>query len=263
MTKIKISAVSYLNAAPFIYGMNQTGIKNDIELSLDIPSVCADKLIHDKVDVGLIPVTAIASLKESHIITDYCISAVGKVNSVLLFSRVPLREVKTILLDYQSHTSVQLVKILSFHFWHIVPEFKNAYIDYENDINGNTAGLVIGDRALLMKNNFKYSYDLSEAWYEMTSLPFVFACWVANKKIPGRFIEKFNEALKFGVNHIDEVIAEKKNMNLSFEEMQYYLKMNISYALDAEKKKGMNMFLELLNDKIKLNGFSVAGPFNK
>ncbi|MEP7169424.1 MAG: menaquinone biosynthesis protein [Bacteroidota bacterium] len=248
MKKIKVSAVSFLNSSPFIYGINHSEIKNEIELSLDIPSVCSDKLLYNKADLGLIPVAEIPALSESYIVSDYCISATGKVNSVLLFSEVPLMEIEMILLDYHSRTSVQLLKILAQHHWKIHPEFYNAGLEYEHSIEGTTAGLVIGDRALLMKHKFKfqYVYDLSEAWFEMTSLPFVFACWVSNKKLPENFLQHFNTALMHGVNHIDEVVAENYNFKLPASEIKQYLTKNISYVLNDDKKKGMELFFSFL-----------------
>ena len=110
MNKIKISAVSYLNSKPFIYGLHHSNLFNEIELSQDIPSVCAQKFIDEKVDIGLIPITVIPKLKEYYIISDYCIGAVGKVSSVMLYSDVPLNAIKNILLDYQSLTSVTLIQ---------------------------------------------------------------------------------------------------------------------------------------------------------
>ena len=263
MRKIKVSAVSYLNSSPFIYGINHSEIKDEIELSLDTPSVCADKLIIDKADIGLIPIAEIPALKESHIITDYCISSKGKVNSVLILSELPITEIKTILLDYQSRTSVLLAKILAAKYWHILPDFKNAARGYENKIKTSTAGLVIGDRALMMKDKYKYAYDLSEAWFEMTALPFVFACWVSNKKIEKNFVKKFNNALKYGVNNINEVISENNSSKISAEAMQQYLKKNISYVLTDEKKEGMDLFFKLLQNRKARNGSSVSSTFNK
>ena len=51
---IKVSAVSYLNTMPFIYGLKNSTIFNQIELSLDYPSLCADKLLKGQVDIGSI-----------------------------------------------------------------------------------------------------------------------------------------------------------------------------------------------------------------
>src|SRR5260370_33421252 len=143
---IKISCVSFLNSQPFIYGLKNNSVINDIELSLDVPSACADKLKNGTVDIGLVPVVLIPELKESHIISDYCIGADGKVESVLFLSEVPLEKIKSVLLDYQSRTSVMLAKILANKFWNIFPEWVDGLNDFEKNIKEETAGLVIGDR---------------------------------------------------------------------------------------------------------------------
>src|ERR1043166_8619691 len=108
--KIKISAVAYLNSKPFIYGLEHSRVLDQIDLQLDIPSECARKLINNEVEIGLVPVAVLPLIRDRQIISDYCIGAVGKVNSVMLYSDVPLDEIRTVLLDYQSRTSVTLVK---------------------------------------------------------------------------------------------------------------------------------------------------------
>ncbi len=244
MKKIKISVVSYLNSKPFIYGLENSEILNSIDLQLDIPFVCAQKLIDGTVDVGLIPVAVIPRLKEYHIISDYCIGAEGKVASVILYSNVPLNEIDTILLDYQSRTSVTLVKVLANNYWKINPEWVNAESDFENTISGTTAAVIIGDRTFGLENKYTFAYDLAEEWQKFTQLPFVFACWVANKKLPDEFINEFNKSLKYGLDQrpllIEELTANKKYLT----DINKYLYQNIKYDYDENKKKALKLFLE-------------------
>ena len=64
MQKIKISAVSYTNTIPFIYGLKRSPEVLDlIELSLDVPAVCAIKLIENQVDIGLVPVASLLDIQ--------------------------------------------------------------------------------------------------------------------------------------------------------------------------------------------------------
>ncbi|MGE0635515.1 MAG: menaquinone biosynthetic enzyme MqnA/MqnD family protein [Bacteroidia bacterium] len=243
MEKIRISAVSYLNSLPFVYGLNHSALKEQCYISLDIPSLCAEKLISGKVDVGLIPVAAIPQVANAHIISDYCIGANGKVKTVCLFSEVPLNEIKTVLLDYQSRTSVMLVKILAREFWKINPEFVNAEAGFETKINGTTAAVVIGDRAFDLSPS--YIYDLAEEWKKFTKLPVVFACWVANKDLPSSFISEFNNALKNGLANIDKTLEEFPPTVVNNTEAKKYLTENISYDFDSEKKKALKLFDQL------------------
>ena len=210
MDKIRVSAVSYLNSIPFVYGLENSSIMSQIELSLDIPSECANKLSNFKVDLALVPVVIIPKLKFSEIISPYCIGANGPVETVCLFSQVPLDEIEEIQLDFHSKTSAQLVQLLSKKYWNINPIFKHAKKGFENDLTNRIAGLIIGDRAYQYRKKFKYVYDLPEEWKKYTSLPFVFACWVANKSLSKSFKNSFIEALHFGMKSL-EISLEKRD----------------------------------------------------
>lgn len=240
---IKICAVSYLNTIPFIHGLKQSELIHSIDLKLYYPSICADKLINGEVDLALVPVAIIPKLKEAHIISDYCIGSNGAVDTVCLYSDVPIEQIESIALDYQSRTSVALLKILLKEYWQLNPQLKKANIGFEENIQDKNAALVIGDRAFALNSKHKYIYDLSAVWKEMTALPFVFAAWVTNKKLPQDFIVDFNKSLKNGLSDIDAALNFKGNNYPSYEKPKDYLNNKISYNLDAEKQKGMSLFL--------------------
>lgn len=250
--KVKISIVSYSNTLPLLYGLTQSNIINDIDLQLDMPSTCAEKLLTNQVDIGLVPVAILPQMKEYYIITDYCIGATKKVNSVMLYSDVPLNEIKTIVLDYQSKTSINLVQVLAKQYWKITPRFENATVGYENNIGGTTAGVIIGDRTFNMSKTYKYQYDLAQEWNTFTQLPFAFACWVSNKKMSLEFILKLNAALRFGVENIDKSLSLSTNKNISKEELKNYLTNDISYQLDEDKRKAIQLFLKYLPENVNI-----------
>ena len=244
--KIKVSAVSYLNTLPFLYGINNSEIKYELDLSLDMPSDCAKKLLSGEVDLGLVPVAILPHLKEYHIVSDYCIGAVGPVDSVALYSDVPLNEIEEIYLDYQSRTSVNLVRILANEYWNISPKFIDASEGYEGQIKGNSAGVIIGDRTFNLSKDYQYKYDLAGEWMSYSGLPFVFACWVSNTELPKTFIQQFNKSLKFGLENIEKVHSNQSQGNISKEKLEDYLTNSISYSLDGEKHRALAKFLELI-----------------
>ena len=215
-------------------------MRDEIDLIIDYPANIASFLIEDRIDIGLVPVAVIPSLKEHHIISDYGIACDGEVASVCLFSEVPLTEIETILLDYQSRTSSALLQILLEEHWKISPKIVPGTDDYEKQISGTTAGLVIGDRALKQRLHSKYIYDLGSAWKEMTGLPFVFAAWVSNKKLPATFIAAFNEANGFGLDNLDEVT--RQNPGAVFDLKRYYTEM-VKFKLDSQMHKAKALFL--------------------
>jgi len=242
--KIRVGAVSYLNTKPLVYGFENGAMKEQIILISDYPAKIATMLMNDEIDIGLIPVAVIPQMKEHYIISDYCIGASQAVASVCLFSEVPLNEIKEILVDYQSRTSAALLKILLQQYWKISPELIDTSNGYQQNIKGKTAGLVIGDRALEQRTHSKYIYDLAEAWQQMTGLPFVFAAWVANKKLSKNFVESFNKATAEGFVHIDEIV-----ISTGFEayDMDMYYRKNIDYKLDEKKLEALKVFLNFLS----------------
>lgn len=215
----------------------------DIEIVVDYPSQLAKSLQEGSIDMALLPVAAIPGIRGANIVSDYGIATDGNVVSVAIFSQVPMEEIETVYLDYQSRTSVRLAQLLLEKHWKKEVVYKPAtehYIDY---INGVNAGVIIGDRALKQLHNFNYVYDLSAAWKEYTGLDFVFAAWVANKELPEDFKERFNAANAEGLKHLDAVIAAN---NFPYYDLHTYYTDNIKFYLDDAKKQGLAKFLELI-----------------
>ncbi|MFZ1260586.1 MAG: menaquinone biosynthesis protein [Chitinophagaceae bacterium] len=239
--KIRVGMVNYLNTKPLLYGLERKPISDRIELVGDYPSKVAQLLINDEIDLGLIPVAVLPSLSEYHIIGDYCIGTQGEIASVALFSEVPMNEIKKVYLDYQSRTSVALLKYLMKEYWGIDPEIvESLNEDYRSEIKGTTAGLVIGDRALEQRKISTFIFDLGSEWRAITGLPFVFAACVSKKQLPDEFIQLFNEANAVGLQHIDEIVAENP---FDLYDLKKYYNLHLSYKLDSNKLKGMELFL--------------------
>jgi chorismate dehydratase len=249
MKKIRISAVKYANTYPFIWGLKESGFDKRVILETDHPADCASKLINGKADIGLIPVAALPLIKNYHIISNYCIGANGKVRTVMLLSNCPFGDVEAINLDYRSKSSVNLTKVLAKNMWGKKFRWVNTseQFDFVN-IGNNEAVVLIGDQCFEFEEKFKYKVDLAEEWKKQTGLPFVFACWAANRELDTGFVSDFNDALKLGVDNIDKVAAAfSKNSVIKGDDLLNYLKHNIDYIFDSEKKRGMTLFLDLLS----------------
>ncbi|HQW12652.1 MAG TPA: menaquinone biosynthesis protein [Saprospiraceae bacterium] len=244
MNKIKVSAVSYLNTKPLLYGLFNHPVNDQITLQLDVPSECARKLAMDEVDLALMPVGALSDFKDWHLISDYCIGADGKVRTVCVYSQVPIEEITDVYLDTDSRTSVLLCRYLFEHFWKKAVNF-NQNKGEEVRVEGTHAALLIGDKALDQEQHTAYIYDLAKSWKDMHGLPFAFAVWVSKKALPPLFIQQFNEALQQGIDHIDQLVQLIANTRPHFDVFTYY-KDNISFKLDAAKKQSLALFLEVI-----------------
>jgi chorismate dehydratase len=238
--QIKVAAVSYLNTLPLVYGFKKGLMQNQIELSFDFPAKIAEQLIAKQIDVALVPVAVLKKLENYTIISNYCIGANGAVASVCLLSDVPLADIRHIYLDYQSKTSVALLKLLLKNYLHLKVNFIDATEGYESLISGDIAGLVIGDRAFKLRGKFKYVFDLAEVWHTYTKLPFVFAVWVSNTILPQQFITEFDKAVELGLQRIDEIIEE---VAYPLYDLKDYYTNKISYLFSKEKQQALQLFL--------------------
>jgi chorismate dehydratase len=243
LDKTRIGIVNYLNTRPLAYGLERPPFQDQIELIGDYPSRLPDLLLEGKIDIGLVPVAALQRFPSYHIVGNYCIGTEGEIASVALFSEVPMVQVKTVYLDYQSLSSVALLKWLMKEYWGINPEIVQATDDsYRALIRGNTAGLVIGDRAFDQRRKSTFIYDLGSEWRSITGLPFVFAAWVSLEKLPEEFIHSFDEANAVGLMHIDEIVD---SIPSPLYDMKKYFTLHLSYRLDGRKREAINKFLEL------------------
>ncbi|WP_312790271.1 menaquinone biosynthesis protein [Sphingobacterium sp.] len=240
MNKIRVSAVSYTNTYPFLNGIRKSKVMEQIDLSVDYPSACAQKVIDDQADIGIIPTAALLSLPEYYINTDFCIGTEGAVDSVFIFANKPIEEVKTLRLDKQSRTSNGLARILIKNYW------KQEVELFTDESVEPDAYVLIGDRTFGKKNAVPYVYDLGKEWFNFTGLPFAFALWVSNKKLPTTFVEQFNEALAYGVEHATDVIAGLPE----FEGFDYtkYLTQHLNFHLTDKKREAVQLYLRYLKE---------------
>ena len=245
---ITISAVSYSNTFPFVYGIQRSGLLDQYRLHLVHPNACAESFISGLSDIALLPVGALNVLPDHKIITDMCIGASNEVKSVLLVSHKPLNEIRSIGLDTESATSVKLCKILAAHFWKINPEWESVKVRDHDDFPEIDAFVVIGDKAFDLAPYFSYKLDLASEWYKFTGSPFVFAVWVSKPNVSDVFIKKFIDALHYGIEHIPEVVNHfLSRFNGNFD-LETYLTKCIDYRFDETKKESMKKFLGFFNE---------------
>lgn len=245
MNPIRITAVSYYNTLPFIYGLTHSGLLTGFELNLDVPSECARKMASGEADLGLIPVGALPGMPDYKLVSNLCIGADKEVKSVLLLSNVELTAIKTVYLDTDSRTSVNLAQILADQFWKIDPQWKSLS-ELKGKLSTDEGMVLIGDKTFGLSSLYPFCYDLAGEWIKFSGLPFVFAAWISRKPLPIDFEKSFQSALAWGVDHREEsyIIADK--LHITEQELISYLKNDISYPLDDAKLRGMELFLKFL-----------------
>lgn len=246
--KIRITAVSYTNTIPFIYGLsNFPGISGRTELTLLPPASCAKAWISGAADVALVPVGAMQDKDLDLMCCQWCIGAENAVESVLLLSNEPLNQLKTIFLDTESRTSVLMTSILCKHYWHIRPELQPLQIHYDLNLKPHTGMVLIGDKTFGLAPEYKYTVDLATAWQQMTGLPAVFACWLTRENVPYAAKELINDALAWGVARIPDAVRALSKASLNEDQVIRYLTQCISFRLGERQKEAIQTFFSLRN----------------
>jgi len=257
MRKLRISAISYLNTAPLMWDFEHGEAGKSFEITYTLPSACARALAEGTADIGIIPAAAYAQIPDLKILPELAIASRRAVRSILLVSRVPIREIRSVALDTSSMTSVALTKIL-FEKWlgggrtfiSMAPEIEKMLAECD-------AGLLIGDPALQVDRSRYHTLDLAEEWIRYTGKPFVFAFWA----VRGRALQEgdpaldlatiFRESRDHGLEpaSLDAIGREwGPRLGLDKTEVHSYLTENIHYGLDAACIEGLQLFYRYAAD---------------
>jgi len=245
--KLHISMVGYLNTVPLVYGLEHGAGQYDLDLL--IPADCYTAFEHGDADVALVPVGVLPILRtDAGIVTDYCIGCEAAVRTVCILSHTPISDVTKVYLDTHSRTSVLLTRVLMAHHWLQEVVYESADVsEYQStDLKPSEAVLMIGDKVFEVEDDYKYSYDLGQEWYELTGLPFAFAVWVAREHVPKIAIEQLSADLALGVASTAQALASHKDENRAFD-LDEYFREHIDYHFDDRKKEALHVFLQMIS----------------
>jgi chorismate dehydratase len=254
MQGLRISAISFLNTAPLMWDFEHGDAAKDFSIEYTIPSACAAALAANEADIGIIPAFTYAQIPGLVILPNIAIASKDWVRSILLVSKKPIEDIRTVAADTSSRTSVALTQVLFTKFFGGPRELRPHPPRLEEMLRENDAGLLIGDPALQVPIDAGYHlYDLAHIWRERTGLPFVFAVWAVrldalNRKPDGLHIAKvFQQSRDHGLEPESlDVIAREwaPRLGLTEDDVRSYLTQNIHYYLDRENHSGLKLFLK-------------------
>ena len=262
MSRLKISAISYLNTAPLMWDFEHGEAGADFDISYTLPSACAEALRAGMADIGIIPAAAYATVPDLVIIPDVAIAARRAVRSILLDGKRPVghlskqqwwKQVRTVALDTSSMTSVALAKILFAKWLGGAREYKPMAPNLDAMLGACDAALLIGDPALQADRTRYFTLDLAEEWVARTGKSFVFAFWAIRKQaLAGRnaaaIAEVFQKSRDHGLSpkNLEAIAAEwEPHLGLTVEMVRVYLTHNIHYYLDPPCLEGLELYYRL------------------
>ncbi|MCA1625096.1 MAG: menaquinone biosynthesis protein [Acidobacteria bacterium] len=245
----RISASSYSNTAPLIWSFLYGSQRGKYELILDnAPARSAKLLAQKRVSAALVPVIEYQRIENVLLIPNVCVGTKKRVRSVCLVTKgKDLKNVKTISLDVSSRTSVALTQIIFREFFGFEPVYKISKPNLREMLNDSDCALLIGDPALTIDESAYRKFDLAETWKSFTGFGFVFAMWMAqiSKAEIARKID-FAEVRDEGLEHLDEIIANyETEISISREDFRKYLTKNISFSIDENMWKGLELYFKL------------------
>lgn len=233
-----------------VYGFqHDKNLADQVDIIYDIPAEGEIRLRNDLIDIALIP-----SIEFANNYTDYelipagCIASDGAVDSVLLFFKENLEEIKTIALDTSSRTSVALLKLIMSEKFNIEPEYISMKPNIHEMLEKADAALLIGDNALKAQEQNIHFLDLGDEWFDMTGLPFVYAVWAGKRgKVVQTDLELLDNSRRIGLENIDKIATEEYTLTKSHSVEFYknYLTDRIQFDLTAERLAGLKEYFQM------------------
>lgn len=243
-----MGAVSYFNTTPLVWGMLHGPQRELVDLSFSLPSVCAQQIERGTTQIGLVPVAEVAR-QSLEIVPGVGISCLGVVRSILLFSRVPFRQIRTLAADSSSRTSVQLARVILRERYGVEPRIATFEPELSAMMKQADAALIIGDPALrISPEETPYAWlDLGEEWFRLTQLPMVFAVWAGKPGLPVSELHELTmQSYEFGKANLAQIVAsEFAKRGISRELADDYLRRYIRFEIGAREQLGLEAFSEL------------------
>ena len=246
---VQLGIVPYANAWPLTRFLPD--LLPGCRMTPYLPSQLQFRLISHHIDVALMPIAALMELPTGMILGNACIGCRGPVESVLIVSKKPLSKIRTIAMDISSRSSVLLAEVLFHEFYGIKPKKYRLPVETDPLALPTDAFLIIGNPALQLEtcDPWNYRYDLGELWEQKTSLPFVFAAWIAcrHKQRDDRSTAAaISEARNRGMAAVPQIIEEQIDaLPVSPERMRHYLTRSIRYVLGSDERIAIDAFIEL------------------
>jgi predicted solute-binding protein len=217
------------------------------DLEFRIPAECADALASGRADIGIVPSFEL-SRQDLRIIPGAGIAAHGAVRSILLVSKVPAGEIRSLAADASSRTSVQLARVILKRKFGASPAITAHPPQLEAMLERADAALIIGDPALhLNPATLPYRvHDLGAEWTELTGLPMVFAVWAGRGATSAEVAGAFLASCRYGRERIEEIVREEApQRGFAPDLAREYLTRHIVHELGEPEYRGLRRFLEL------------------
>jgi chorismate dehydratase len=260
---LRVAAINFLNPAPLMWDFEHPPLAASLgehyALHYTLPSLCAEELLANRADLGLIPIAALTP--DLAIVPNCAIASLDRVRSIQLIVKANhgLETVRTIAADTASRSSLVYAEILFRNFLKITPTFLPAAADPIAMLHQADAAVLIGDPALLALESRELIeqavgpcqwFDLAHEWRTRTGLPWVAAVWAVRPEAlttshitPNQLIEDLTNSRDHGLAHIEDLVHQwTPRIPIPPPTIRDYLTHNIHYSLDPACIETIRLF---------------------
>ncbi len=258
--KPRVGHIQFLNCLPLYYGLVKSHALLDVELIKGTPTELNNLLINGSLDIS--PVSSIEYARHSKslvLFPDFTVSSDGEVKSILLLSRVPIKELAggKVALTNTSATSQVLLKLVLSRGYGVDPEYIVCRPDLDTMLSVADAALLIGDIALKYYVDTKdfYLYDLGAEWKKITGNKMVYAVWAVSRSFAEAqdgtveyIFDIFRKSMDYSMQHLSEIAeyaARWESFSSSFL-MDYFKTLRFDFG--KEFQEGLLHFFRLASE---------------
>ena len=182
---VRVGRIEFVNCYPLYHHFERELQARGVGAAIveGYPAALNDMLVDGAIDVTVSSSIAFArNADEQTLLPQVSISSFGAVDSIQLFARTPLAQIRKVALTEKSATSICLLKVLCRE-WGIEPEFAPRVGPLSEVLEDFDALLLIGDEALhlLRVQAYPHHFDLGAEWKSVTGLPMVYAVCAARR----------------------------------------------------------------------------------
>lgn len=252
----RIGKIDYTNVWPVFHYFNESDLSRPAELVTRVPAILNRAMITGELDLSPVSSFAYASNWEQfRLLPGFSVSSEGAVNSILVFSREPLEQLKSgvISLTNTSATSVNLLKIIMEKAYGAKPTYRAAEPDLEAMMASSDAALLIGDHAIRAswEDHGYYVTDLGKVWKEWTGYGMTFAIWAVqatfadqNGSLLKEIMEAFSLSRAKSLQDLEPLIEKAaQDIGGTKDYWDFYFK-HLCYDFTEERQRGLQLYFD-------------------
>lgn len=193
--KARLAYFEELTSFPIVAGIE--GVVKSVPVRRATLPELRDIIVRDEAEVALMPAVDMLTTDKFGLLPASCVSAMGPSRIFFLVSKVLPSEIHRVFVDSVDYGGTQLAQLLFPKKLMTRPEFVQSPFPLDptkynmQSDDGYDAYLLVGRHGFMVrKDQFAWTWDLTQAWYDYANLPFVMHVWAARKEIRLTTLEK-------------------------------------------------------------------------